>query len=292
MDVKIYPFSVSLILDSQNNLSKDGFVNYLTYNSNNMDVIYDKERVLVLQNISDSNYIAGVLLSFRDYDAHCKVVPDGRGGYSATIETIDDGAEYNFFVLNKNTFKGLWLTYFNAASISVLDKILRKRLNGYADCNGIEVGMKFKLKNKVRVNMIISSETLMEALSNFNNIYSIEYTELNKQQHYFSPDTINIKKTKLSLKRNNIIDNARNSIRDLFESGEAEDMRVVGKNSHGKIERINLDTIFRPWTVYDYDEITRTLQNFNTNNLLNHDIITKLMNCVNNNARNRRIIEQ
>lgn len=292
MDVKIYPFAVSVILDGQNNLSKDDFVNYLTENSNNKDNIYDKERVLVLQNIPDSDYIAGVLLSFRDYDAHCKVVSDGKGGYSATIETIEDGAEYNFFVLNKNTLKGLWLTYFNAASISVLDKILRNMFNTYAKCNGIEANMKFKFKNKVRASMIVSSETLMEALSNFNNIYSIEYTEVNKQQHHFSPDTINVKKTKLSLKRNNVIDNARDSILSLFGSGEAENMCVSGKNSRGKTERINLDNIFRPWTTYDYDEVTRTLQNFNTNNLLNHEITTKLMNCVNNNARNRRIIEQ
>ena len=280
MDVKIYPFLVSVLLDNRNGLSKGDFVSYLTENSNNKDTIYDKERVVVIQNIPDSNYLAGVLLSFRDYDAHCKVVADGRGGYSATVETIKDGAEYNFFVINKDTLKGLWLTYFNAASISVLDKILRNMFHKYAERNRIETDMKFKLKNKVRANMIISCETLSEALSKFNYINSIEYTEVDKQQHLFVPDTINIKKTKLSFKKNNLIDNTRNSIRALAESGDAENICITGKNCHGKIERINIDTIFRPLVTYDYDEITRTLQNFNTNDLLNHDIITMLMSCV------------
>lgn len=292
MEIKIYPFLISTVLDSQNGLSVEDFSNYLTENSNNKYTIYDKERVIVLQNIPDTNYIAGVLLSFRDYDAHCKITPDGRGGYSAIIETIKDGAEYNFFVLNKNSLKGLWLTYFNSASISVLDKILRNIFNQYAEINGIEVNMNFKLKNKVRANMILSSETITEALSTFSSIHSVEYTEINKQQHLFHPDTINVKKTKLLLKRNNITDNIKNSVESLFCSGEAKNICVVGKNRLGKIERINLDVIFRPWIVYDYDEITRTLQNFNTKNLLHHEIIANLITCINNNVRYRRIIER
>ena len=291
MEIKIYPFLISTVLDSQNGLSVEDFANYLTKNSNNKYTIYDKERVIVLQNIPDTNYISGVLLSFRDYDAHCKVIPDGQGGYSARIETIRDGAEYNFFVLNKKSLKGLWLTYFNSASISVLDKILRNIFNQYAKTNGIEVNRRFKLKNKVKVNMILSRETIADALSAFSSIYSVEYTEINKQQHLFVPDTINVKKTKLLLKRNNIIDNIKNSVEALVCSGEAENICVAGKNHQGKIERINLDVIFRPWVVYDYDEITRTLQNFNTKNLLHHEIITNLMMCINNNIRYRRIIE-
>ena len=291
MDVKVYPFMVSLTLDN-NGLSKNSFMDFLSENSNNRDIVFEKERVSVFKNISNSNYMAGVLLSFRDYDAHCKVVSDGQGGYSTTIETIEDGAEYNFFIINKNTLKGLWLTYFNAASISVLDKVLKNIFYKYAEINGLDVNIGFKHKNKIKANMIVSNETLSEVLSKFEHINSVEYTELTTQQHYFTPDTLNVKKIKLSLKRNNLIDNARESIISLVRSGDAGNINISGKNSSGKIERINLDTVFRPWLTYDYDEITMSLQNFNTNNLLNHGIIAKLIACVNSSTINRRIIER
>lgn len=292
MDVNIYPFSISLLLQENSPLNRDDFIDYVTGFSTYVDEIYGKDRVVSLKKIPNSNYIAGTLLSFRDYEAHCKLTQNGRGGYSVTIERIEDGAEYNFFVINKITLKGVWLTYFNAASISVLDKILRILFNKYAEFSGFETTMKFKLKNKIRASMIIFRETIEEALSRFNQITHIEFTERDNQVSYFSPDVVNTRRTRLLLKRENLISNTIESIKSLVNSGEVENTSVRGVTETGKKETINLENIFRPWKTYDYDEISRALENFDTDNLVDNSIITKLLECVSSTIRNRHIIEE
>lgn len=292
MDVNIYPFSISLQLQEDSPLDRDSFMGYITRFSTDVQEIYGKDRVVSFKEIPNSNYIAGILLSFRDYEAHCKITQNERGSYLATVETIKDGAEYNFFVINKITLKGVWLTYFNAASISVLDQILRRIFNKYAETYGIEVTMKFKLKNKIRASMILSRETVEEALSKFNKISHIEYTERNNQVSFFSPDVVNTRRTRLLLKQENLIDQTTESILSLVNSGEVENTSVRGVNNRGKKETVNLDNIFRPWDTYDYDEITRSLENFDTDNLIQNPTIGLLLSCVTSTIRNRHIIEE
>lgn len=292
MDVNIYPFSISLQLQEDSPLDRDSFVRYMTSVSTVVNEVYGKDRVISFKEIPNSNYIAGILLSFRDYEAHCKISQNEHGGYSTTVETIKNGAEYNFFVINKITFKGVWLTYFNAASISVLDDILRKMFDKYAQTYGLEITRKFKLKNKVRALMILSRETIEEALSQFNKISHIEYTERNNQVNFFSPDVVNTRRTRLLLKQENLIGRTIESIRLLVNSGEVENTSVRGINHRGKKETVNLDNIFRPWDTYDYDEVTRTLENFDTDNLIQNPVIGRLLVCISSTVRNRHIIEE
>lgn len=152
--------------------------------------------------------------------------------------------------------------------------------------------MKFKLKNKIRASMILSRETVEEALSKFNKISHIEYTERNNQVSFFSPDVVNTRRTRLLLKQENLIDQTTESILSLVNSGEVENTSVRGVNNRGKKETVNLDNIFRPWDTYDYDEITRSLENFDTDNLIQNPTIGLLLSCVTSTIRNRHIIEE
>ena len=291
MDVNIYPFSISLEIQNDLPLNSAGFIDYIKNQNKTALEVFHKDRILTIQEIPDSNYISGILLSFRDYEAHCKITRCENGGYSASIEKIKDGAEYNFFVLNKITLKGVWLTYFNSASISVLDKILRIYFDKYANLNGIETSMKFKYKNKARASLILSRETLEEALGRFNKINYVEYTERNKESSFFSPDTINFSKRRIFLKKGNNLVQTVNEIIALHSSEESENTSINGQNTNGKKETLNLDNIFRPWTTYDYDTVTASLENFNTNNINSHQMTNTLIQCISDNPKHRQIIE-
>lgn len=291
MDINVFPFSISLETQNEFSLDATDLFKYIENQNNSIQKIYDKDRILTIQEIQNSNYISGILLSFRDYESHCKVTPCKNGGYFASIEKIEDGAEYNFFVFNKTTLKGLWLTYFNSASISVLDKIFRTYFNKYANSLGIETSMKFKYHNKIKVSLILAPENIEKALKKFNKINYVEYTERSKECSFFSPDEINYSKKRIFLKRETKIKQTIQAILNLHKSKETENTVITGQVANGKKETLNLDNIFKPWITYKYDEVTASLENFNTNNIEHHKIIKALVECISNNPSHKQIIE-
>ena len=291
MDINVFPFSISWNVQEGISLDVDSFLAYVKSKNNQSQFIFNKDRILTIQDIPDSNYTSGILLSFRDYQSHCKVTRCVNGGYSAKIEKIEDGAEYNFFVFNKITLKGVWLTYFNSASLSVLDRIFRNYFNDYANSMGIETSMKFKYHNKVKVSLIVSPENVETALNRFNRINYVEYTERSRESNFFSPDVINFSKKRIFLRQGNTIAETVKAIIKLHGSDEAENTAINGQYSDGKKETLNLDNIFRPWMIYNYDDVTASLENFNTNNINKHQMIKKLIQCISNNPRHKQIIE-
>lgn len=82
-----------------------------------------------------------------------------------------------------------------------------------------------------------------------------------------------------------------NEIIALHSSEESENTSINGQNTNGKKETLNLDNIFRPWTTYDYDTVTASLENFNTNNINSHQMTNTLIQCISDNPKHRQIIE-
>lgn len=290
MKINIYPFQVHLTLND-NKLNKDEFLNRLVTNQDIAYPVFEKNRVVAFKEIPNKDYIAGVLLSFRDYNAHCRVTRSQNGGYEATVEEIRDGAEYNFFILNKTTLKGVWLTYHNAAALSVLSAILTKHLVEYAKSEDIEIKLPFYKNNKIGTSFILSNETVDQALDKFNRICSVEFNERLVQRSRFSPDSIRYKKSKFIINKDSSMRQLKQDIKTLFESDDATETKVSGINKNNSRESINLDNIFRPWKTFDYDVITRTLTNFNTDNLLAHTVTQSLIEISTEN-RYKTILEE
>ena len=156
---------------------------------------------------------------------------------------------------------------------------------------GIEISMKFKYHNKVKVSLILSSENVETALNRFNKINYVEYTERSRESSFFSPDVINYSKKRIFLKQRNRIDQTIQAIIGLYNSEEAENTAIYGENTSGKKETLNLDNIFRPWMTYNYDMVTNSLENFNTNSINQHQMIRALIQCISNNPHHQQIIE-
>lgn len=128
-------------------------------------------------------------------------------------------------------------------------------------------------------------------MGRFNKINYVEYTERNKESSFFSPDTINFSKRRIFLKKGNNLVQTVNEIIALHSSEESENTSINGQNTNGKKETLNLDNIFRPWTTYDYDTVTASLENFNTNNINSHQMTNTLIQCISDNPKHRQIIE-
>lgn len=290
MQVHIYPFQISLSLDADGVLSVKDFFEELK-NPINPYTIFSKKRHLVFMNLDDDYYV-GLLLSLRDYNSHCQLKQKSNGIIETQISEIRDGTEYNFFILNKHTLKGCWLEYHLSASISVFSEILNSNLEMYAQKNNINTSShKFRLKNSVRALLILSSETVQEALKRFNQINFVEYNEREIVLPMFSPDAIKYQTKKIFFNSESRLSTIIRGITSLYNEMTTSNLKIQGKNEDNKKEVVNLDHIFRPLAEENYDTLTRTMANFTSTNLPNHYISQLLINLVRNNAHIKQIVE-
>ncbi|MBE6446087.1 MAG: hypothetical protein E7021_01590 [Alphaproteobacteria bacterium] len=284
MNINAYPFKIILKKQKDIDFSISDLFDYITSQKEGPIDICKKKRNLFIQPVASSSYYAGLLFSSRDYSAHCRVVVNPNGGYSTEIAEIKDGAEYNFFILNKNTTSGIWLTYANSASLSVLEKILRKFFDDFVSLKGYDSSsLSFKRKNKISCIQIIKAEEASMALNRFFSITSISYLEQSTKRSIFTPDFVKSEQKQIIFKRKAPLSDIIPKILDLKELGTKK-LKVVGKNEEGEREVINLDNIFRPLTSYDYDDVTRELKKFNTEELSTHPTIVHMLDFVKSNV--------
>lgn len=83
----------------------------------------------VLIDCSHSDYYKGLILTVKDQKAFCKL-QGNLDDLEITVENLSGGdqlIEFNFFVINKKTGKGLYQFYYQSTSLSKFKEILKRR---------------------------------------------------------------------------------------------------------------------------------------------------------------------
>jgi len=78
---------------------------------------------------ADEDYYTGLFLSIRDARSFCKIQREG-GAFKVTHEELEADesiVHFNFFILNKRTFRGLYQYYFGAATMNFFNSFLLDR---------------------------------------------------------------------------------------------------------------------------------------------------------------------
>ena len=156
MNVTLRPFNLEIKLDKKHN--RDDFFEYLKKNHFSYNIVR-KERLLFVSDIND-DYIAGFMLSKRDFSSHCRFSYDAYGKMKLTLAELTEGVEYNFFVLNKHSCNGVYLTYSTAATLKTLEKVLKKCMEDWFLSKGVECNNVLWRKNNIMCNLILSENDL------------------------------------------------------------------------------------------------------------------------------------
>lgn len=82
---------------------------------------------------TDENYFKGLVLTIKDQKAFCKLqgARDNLAIKVHNLEGSDELIEFNFFIINKNTRKGLYQFYYQSTSLSKFKEILKRKFIEY-----------------------------------------------------------------------------------------------------------------------------------------------------------------
>lgn len=288
MFVSLKPFNVNIKLD--NKYSQDEFFDYLKANPVSCEIVH-KQRLLFVDDMND-DYFVGFMLSKKDFASHCRYeMVDGK--LKITVDKIEEGAEYNFFILNKNSLNGVYLTYSVAATIKTLEKTLKQCMHDWFFSKGIVVNNGTWKKNNIVCSPILSQETIDSVLNKLSEISSMTFVDVKNSSGLFRPDFL--KKTRYSLqfdkKKMGSIVQVRKLISDFVKSKKAVGVSVKGKDNANEIDTINFDCLTTTWKSYDYDNLTKDIVTIDNEDLGSHKIPQDMLNVINLNPKYKAIIE-
>ena len=287
MEVRLIPFELDIKLEDQH--SKNDFMEYLKHAGLEFNVVR-KERVLFLDDMND-DYFVGFLVSRQDFATHCQF--DIQQGVPKITEAqIRKGVDYNFFILNKQTFKGVFLTYHLAASLGTLGKFMQKCLGSWLEFKGIRLSPKVWQNNNLLCRYIFSDETIDSILDKFTKFNSVDFSEIRNNCGIFRPNYMKTAKSSVAFDQERIqsIDIVKRDIKDLLDNDDVSNVAVHGEDNANKLD-VNFDRILKPWKIYDFDVITRHVIGMDFQRLPANTISVNMLGVITGSPRNQIIIE-
>lgn len=159
------------------------------------NLVFDMSDILernVLIDCSHSDYYKGLILTVKDQKAFCKL-QGNVGDLEITVENLSGGdqlIEFNFFVINKKTGKGLYQFYYQSTSLAKFKEILKRKFLSYRailiqseyDSNitlGKSDGVSKRNANKkyldkISLSLLVKPQTLSQLLQKCKQIKSFE----------------------------------------------------------------------------------------------------------------------
>lgn len=257
----------------------------------------DYDRQILLS--EDGDYYSGLVLTYKNQKRNCLSTLN-NGQFEIKVEDIQGDnklVSFNFFCINKTTFKGLYLYYRGSCSLNSLfsswqtysNFAIRRKIKNEI----ISLGKKpdkikvehihEKYKKRLEFKVIIDKSSLISMLSTFNEIKSAT----------FRYDTVDFTESEMigveQFTRNtevtfNISDDNKSKVRQIASSLDQMvnnisgiTKGVVSAVDHSKNERM-IDLINSPcyFNEYDFDTIAQHVNGLNNNNYVNNAIINMI----------------
>lgn len=307
MKVTLIGFSV----DSDNNyVTVPYFFRHLAKTKNARKIQYNHcSRYFFLNDDYNEDYYLGMIITVKDQKTYLKF-RETLNGYVIKQENLhgkEKLLEFNFFVISKTTFRGIYTHYFQSCAIKELGAIfkgyfydLRDQLKRKEYKQSPERGVVSKLtklcssinrKFKGRLNFVIMvrREDLRVILAQLSRIKNVEIVVdaihasparpgvplINKSRRVTEKFTIGTGWTVESL------------IQDVVELSEMDGVqrgKVLGLNEDGEEETVSFDKSPDNFGSYDYDDLTHKINNLYANSFYTHTIFNELIEVVESEA--------
>lgn len=294
------------IINPNININMTDIIDYFIKQSKHEIKRADYDRQILLSD--DGKYYTGLVLTFKNQKKNClSKIKDGK--FEIKVEDLkgdDKLVSFNFFCINKISFKGLYLYYRGSCSLNSLfsswqsysNFIVRKKIRSEIsalgkkpDENKVDAIHK-KYEKRLEFKVIIDKTNLVSMLTAFNEIKSAT----------FRYDSVDFRESEMvgveQFTRNtevtfNISDNNKPKVKQIARS--IDDMvskisgitkGVVSVVDHNKNERL-IDLINSPcyFSEYDFDTIAQHVNGLTNDNYINNAIIALIKDEIENGSK-------
>ena len=293
--MKVKMLGIELILNKKFTLKQ--FFDHIL-NVNNIQGKYelkfaDYTRLIYLNN--DNLYYYGLILTIKDQKIYIELVDSGAE-YDIKINELSENSklsDFNFFLINSNTCKGLYQYYHNSCSLNTFGQILRKQYHIELDkieldelSNIHDKKNKIKLKEEFKKildwNSIVKSDNYEKLIENLKSInsFDINIAKFDQINSEFRPIQDKVVRVNCSFKFNkdfsvNDIFNAIKPACDFFGQKRG---KIIGINHNGNEEVISVEDNLEIFAEYELDDVISEFSIKNPQDFMDCDFINKIKN--------------
>ncbi|MFP4672006.1 MAG: hypothetical protein ACLFMR_05505 [Desulfohalobiaceae bacterium] len=290
MKVKIHPFE----WNTTNSVELRDFFNYIKNNG----PIKKENKICALAKLEAKNYWAGLILTARCANAFCKLTEDDKG-FKLTHEELEQNsnlAEFNFFIINDNTGRGLYQHYYQSPFISTATRTFKsifKDLCNENKKNEMENynndSKKIKKINKkyngtLKYTILLTPETFEKRISELKRAksFSFEFTTIKPEERKFCPASglANRVSHNVFFSKDTNWSETINAIRETLNKNPLKRGKVNGIDQLDEDVVIKYNNCYEVLDKYEFDDIIKKI-NIDSNNLdfsiRSSDMVQKLL---------------
>lgn len=235
-------------------------------------------RVLCLDSSANEDYILGLFVSIKDQKRFCEFRQAG-GDFKLTSRDLEEGArmaDFNFFVINKHTRKGIYQYYHQSCSLRQFLQFFEWQFFGfrkslmdeYRADPSLDYSQREDLIDELRDtllqgSLLVRPETFNQLLSQLDEIKLMRFSvsTADSQPTYFTPlKDVAKRRTERVLFKKDAVSKIRQGIRQITSDPSISDVKVTGTSAETGLETtIQLFSNLEDFGQYDYDELTEHL---------------------------------
>ncbi len=220
-------------------------------------------------------YALGLFLTIKDQRKTCEILKTLHGQYTIAVRDLEQGSnlvDFNFFLINKNTGRGLYQHYHNSCSLNQFGTFCRRQYDDLKDAKVEEAlaecardtlqnrkRVKFEFAGTLRWEMLVREEgldDLMAQLFTFK-VFEFDVSTITIPDEGYAPLNGCIKKDTRRLRFEPKVDagSIRSGISWLIRKYKITKGKVIGKDEDGIEQIFRLMENPRSFGNYEYEEI-------------------------------------
>lgn len=287
------------------------FLSHLETQNGVMEPFLGSERILYTK--PDGDYQLGLFVSVKDQKKFCEL-RQAADSISISVLELEAGTsliDFNYFLLNRQTGRGLYQYYHNSCALSRFVDFCKGRYNKLklsktndaimsAGGNGIAESKKKKIRSQFKGTLsyrqMVRPGELAALMQDFEQIKAFEFdlTQVEEEQPLFQPVQKYIKqrKIKLSFQRDaGPVDALRNGILKIVKKNSPKNGHITGEDASGEERTLKIFENFTSFGEYEFDEIAQEMQ-FNLDAFEKSKMMNRLLGVVRENTRSFEAPEQ
>ena len=258
--------------------------------------INNMERLVIVDQESVSKYFIGVVVTIKDQRRFCELAEE-QGKMKIKVVNLKDRQsimDFNFFVINKDSYLGLYQHYHQSCSIGQFAYLLSKRYREAAEqeiddelekSKGVTVAIEKRIKKKyagkLSWDILVRKENLKNILLELQKIKSFEfdfmYLESKEPEYQPLRKTVRKERRKLTFIRNSPINFMAHEISKLANKLDLHDGRVRGEDLDGITRSIRIMDNPDNYGEYEYDDVALNLNDLDLDDINSSWVIKELL---------------
>ncbi|WP_147468478.1 hypothetical protein [Corallococcus interemptor] len=299
MLVRLFGFS----LDCGQGITLDEFINELQTQTGRTEGIAGYNRIIYSKTKTSSGekYQVGLLLTIKDQRRYCELQRNGKT-FSISVREIEEGRnliDFNYFIINHKTGRGLYQHYFNSCALSRFTSFCSKI---YEDLRDRKISEKIQeaggdtiaesqkrairkdFKGSLASQQMVRPGELDELINELEKIKSFEFdlAVVEADPQMFQPVQNFIKKRKFKLsfdQEQGPINRLRRGILQIVEAQNPDKGSITGEDATGEERILKLTNNFSSFGDYEFDDIAREMR-FDLEDFDKSDMIKRMLKTI------------